>query len=865
MMTLLKHDSSPLVARFLVWRVGALGTWQKRIILIFKNRFVACDDNDNARESHGWSELKSATLGTAAKVNELTLHWELANNSKEVSTYVSEQRDQLLAVFYRQRDEATGRKPTSFAAIEIGHCEERRPVSLHVGGSYVDKYAADEAVAGSGERLVASYWLQQVERIIKFQQDNLQGILVRFSIGNVYRQYVFEKADARPHLIAALRQSLLENFGRELTIEEVKSVSVLADYKRQRHDALVQQLAGRKPVFACSNVRRHSRRTSQPKQRRLYLTSHELVIEQYPAPAAPQPAFIYLVQPLERLISLRVDPLDGELFGVQLTSGRTIWLRSAERESIVASLLELARLRGNTLLTVMFHDAEPGSKFNTPGAPLKPEFRQYVLRRLLSLTPAMAAADPAEALFVVCEFNNNVPAQDLQLKEKKVCHVLFGLLKAVAAHKHTSHGDSRRLMMAVFTALNRSLFIKGNYDEIFGRKEYLTQIFAHLKSDDISSSCAAAFLVQGLLNVRNNAYIRSTEAHVQMLFSGENVAALLAVLMDSVAERTNTLLVAAVLAVFELLLLSSPSLPPGTPAAANTPAVTASLTRNLAAKLLSLVDVFFRLCTFDCVAVARSAASVLYTLMSQHCPDSATLHRLQSAARLSTALLWQLHVAVNADAVDDVRRLAGKLLQLMVDGNADSLALLGRCLPRPLADLLREPSNDAQPTTPPQLLPTQQQRHQSTAGRWEHFLEALEHGEIETPQLIWNKYMRNELMFYLGEELAAFQRDKERFRKLKQVAWNADGFRVQYQCIANELCIHGYYISLLVKGSSVPPDCPSELTMSEPNTFMEKVFLRLLSESVNQHRVLLLRAMIWCYTMVRAFCMHYHMHHPANW
>ena len=85
----------------------------------------------------------------------------------------------------------------------------------------------------------------------------------------------------------------------------------------------------------------------------------------------------------------------------------------------------------------------------------------------------------------------------------------------------------------------------------------------------------------------------------------------------------------------------------------------------------------------------------------------------------------------------------------------------------------------------------------SNSYNWEKFFEALQQN-YETPTLIWNEALRHEMVFAIGQELAAVDQIKES-NPGKKFTWNCEEFTIKYMSIANELKVGEYYINIFLK------------------------------------------------------------------
>ncbi|GAM17197.1 hypothetical protein SAMD00019534_003720 [Acytostelium subglobosum LB1] len=120
--------------------------------------------------------------------------------------------------------------------------------------------------------------------------------------------------------------------------------------------------------------------------------------------------------------------------------------------------------------------------------------------------------------------------------------------------------------------------------------------------------------------------------------------------------------------------------------------------------------------------------------------------------------------------------------------------------------------------------------------------------------LIWNHTTREELRESMDNELRLFQLEQEAAGR-EVVAWNDEDFEVLYPSLKKEICVGGYYISLLVDGTS------KGVRLTNPGNFFNELWQNfLLNESPDQ-KSLCLRAMTLVFT-------HYNSHpsmvHPFS-
>ncbi|KAF2075665.1 hypothetical protein CYY_003038 [Polysphondylium violaceum] len=120
--------------------------------------------------------------------------------------------------------------------------------------------------------------------------------------------------------------------------------------------------------------------------------------------------------------------------------------------------------------------------------------------------------------------------------------------------------------------------------------------------------------------------------------------------------------------------------------------------------------------------------------------------------------------------------------------------------------------------------------------------------------LIWNHTTREELRESIDNEIRLFQQELEAAGR-EVIAWNDEDFEVHYPSLKKEINVGGYYISLLVDGTS------KGIKLLNPGLFFNELWQNFLLNDSPDQKALCLRAMTLVFT-------HYNNHptmtHPFS-
>ncbi|PRP75535.1 hypothetical protein PROFUN_09021 [Planoprotostelium fungivorum] len=832
-----------IAARYFALKVGTITNSRRIIVITTKKpfRFLAFNDSDQVQENHPVNDISNIALNPM-KEHEFTISWE--GGTKE--TYVCDQKEGFLSELWRQYEEEKGLlfadDTPRYAVTERTNSKESRTTTLTVGLTTINKMQDHDV------KCVRSFkWIADITRIIKFEKNEDHRVEIQFKDGS-YNDYILPEKE-RPTFLAHVRNSMKTSLQREVVVEEGLYEKVMRErnQREQLHDVsssillecVVHQLSHRPDV--------------KPKQRVLSLThSHILVgfydpdnhvnINYNKARATTKGKTAFSARAVENVIRLRMnyDTEQSDRFIIDFSTGKSIEFSSPQREVIMSTIVEIARWKGHNSISILFTPylyVESGYKVGSlSNQEFKMENINYFMRRVLALTPK---TDETEIMFILSEFIHNIPLADAQIKDRKLIHNLFALLKWKMSREEATSENRKFIILSTLTAMLRTIGFKGSADEVYREKDKLSLLISLLKSSEHSISVAVAKVIQGVVltttpqNPKSELYIKD------FLFTDENIAGLMALLLRNVEERICAMLISTLISIFESAAVSTTT--------------SKELKARLTARFLNHMEMLFGLCRYQCIPIVKSASAIMVVLLNSIKSDEKNLHKNQDLARSSTALIWQLTLVFDSLAREQ-QSLSRSLVELMVEGNEQSINLFKKIFPLDIMRLLFPP--------PPVLLKGQKppkvyvslrsstvrvpviiggEGNPTNTEKWNQFFNRLSEN-IEVPNLIWDENLRQELIFCINEEIAAYDYEKEHGPKGRKYAWNFQEFSVPYNCLATEMKVGPLYINLIVHGL---PDV--EVNVRDPLDFIQRLFYRFLIETVTEHKVACLKTLTWLY------------------
>ncbi|KYQ94058.1 DnaJ like protein [Tieghemostelium lacteum] len=299
----------------------------------------------------------------------------------------------------------------------------------------------------------------------------------------------------------------------------------------------------------------------------------------------------------------------------------------------------------------------------------------------------------------------------------------------------------------------------------------------------------------------------------------------------------------------------------------------------------------FKLFTHQCPAISKNAGMLMQVVINEGEEDMAK--QMQIVALVEGAIIRHLHdslflkVLPNQTTPTNIRNQAKKEMSKLLVGlwtaeNKTCRQLLDRVFPRglvqyldtteeaPKQDLLEEKKE----TTGPRQIKlgvfanwrmkniqkTRQLMAKATsrvrkdtkplkAYNWAMFYYQFQQDHRDA-NLIWNHITREELRESMDNEIRLFQQEQESAGR-EVIAWNDEDFEVPYPSLKKEITVGGYYVSLLVDGTS------KGIKLTNPGLFFNELWQNFLLNESPEQKSLCLRAMTLVFT-------HYHTHNTMT-
>ncbi|EFA79862.1 DnaJ like protein [Heterostelium album PN500] len=320
----------------------------------------------------------------------------------------------------------------------------------------------------------------------------------------------------------------------------------------------------------------------------------------------------------------------------------------------------------------------------------------------------------------------------------------------------------------------------------------------------------------------------------------------------------------------------------------------APIFNDLLGRVASLGRDLFKLFMHPCPSISKNAGMLMMVVINEG--DEEMAKQMQIIALVEGALLRHIHDALYLKVLPGVvtptnirnsakKEMSKLLVSLWTAENLVCRQLLERVFPRGLVQFLdsteEPPKQEAlknQEAAGPKaiklgifanwrmkkILKTRElmakaviraKREQKPlkALNWPMFLYQFSQDHRDA-NLIWNHTTREELREAMDNEMRLFQQEQEVAGR-EIVAWNDEDFEVLYPSLKKEISVGGYYISLLVDGTS------KGIRLTNPGNFFNELWQNFLLNDSPDQKSLCLRAMTLVFT-------HYNNHpsmtHPFS-
>nr|CAD7426370.1 unnamed protein product [Timema monikensis] len=753
--------------------------------------------------------------------------------------FSSEHRAQLLTEALRFRS-LFAEKPKEilrYHAYKHHWSDTRLPVMLEVTACSLDQLDPATNV------ILASYNYKDIEGMAEVKDYPGGFVIVAGGFG---RMHLFTSPNS-----SEIRQKMLESACTfvGIGIKVLKEPITEIEFASQR----LGKFSGDEHVTSVSEFTIHkiSPRHKDPARRTLCLTETCLLERD------PQTYTVCTLRPLADIFALVRSRENPQLFVVEYISGETRTYMATDRDSLLASLLDGVRASGNRDVHVKMTMTPKGKRLGPLGCPLEEETESSHLK-FFQFPPLKRSFSE-----VVERFNANIPysgllysvTQDGLFAENKE-KLITGALQSLVQKEGDQTSITLPELEGQFHALRRLVASKIGFSAFTAmpgfRESVGKKVVKALKRDNDGVTHAAIDMVCALMHPMHDNYdLRQEQLNKSSLLSTNKfLESLLDMWIGLVSHGTGALVVSAMLDFLTFALC--------VPYSETTDGKHFdTLLEMVADRGRSL----FRLFQHPSLAVVKGAGLVMRAVIEEG--EVEVSARMQDLALAEGALPRHLLTALFTQGLDGRllthRQLSRHLVGLWVTGHPTTMGLLKRIMPSGLLSYLDSeeavPSSDLEQerlNTRDNLKMAQDHASKNRKGpQWvaierqlrvveKHVEHALQHwgsrmglerrddkvrerpvvlrkrrerikSEANWPlfyykfnkdhtlaNLIWNHKTREELREGLENEIRAFNSDRD-LSGNALIAWNHHEFEVQYQCLADEVCIGEYYLRLLLE------------------------------------------------------------------
>lgn len=769
--------------------------------------------------------------------------------------------------------------PVTVNAFKQSWSDRRIPVTLRANASGLEQIDNRGVV-------VQMYPYKNIRSIGKVTE--CQGGFV-VDVGEHRRRHMFASSSSED-LIKEMRRLAIENIG--YTIPMAKELITLDDFLRTRLGLCSrdEELTS----YAEFKVSKISRRVDLP-VRRLLCLSETCMIERDLATYA-----VICATPLKHIVCLVRSEKDPQQFIVEYENGDGRAYVAAERDLILASLLDGIRASGNQEVFVCGHRFERNLRVIPFASSLDEDSESQCMKHIIAPPPGLRRCD------TIRRFNANVPYSGLRFSKshegffsENKGKVIVNAIEAVLNENYTKEEkEYKHKTEAQLQCLRRLFASKSGFQaftEVTGVREKLGSLVVRVlswKSESIDHSTVEALCA--LMYPMHDQYeLRIEQLNKQSLMSSPKfVENLLDLIVLHVDRSTGWLVIASMLNFLTFSVCAPYS---------------ETTSGDSFDHILKLVSArgrsFFRLFQCPSMTIVKGAGMVMRAIIEE--ADVETSKSMQMLALSEGAFLTHLHTAL-LTVGKDLRRmtnkqLSGHLISLWIADNQQANDLLIRCLPRGLLNFME--SDEKVPVSEKDLLISrnnliaatneskqntvkekldhlrvtaeaglerfvqhwdleqklnflpkrvidekQQQRQQPVVLRkrrnrvrpnvnWRLFAYQFSKDHSQA-DLIWNEKTREEFRHSMENEERALASEKEQAPTGLPIAWNHTEFQIRYPSLLEEIKIGDYYLRLLL----IEAD-ENATPIHNPLEFFNNVYHRFLLSTKTDMKCLCLRAM----------------------
>ncbi|PAV78254.1 hypothetical protein WR25_17655 isoform D [Diploscapter pachys] len=772
----------------------------------------------------------------------------------------------------------------SVNAFKHSWSERRIPVVLRTGPASLQQVDQTGVV-------VKSYQYRQIRSIEKVS-DCPGGFVL--DIGEHRRRHMFASSNA-DDLIKEMRRLAAENIGILLPI--AKETLSIDDFMRTRlglcsRDELLTS-------YVEFKVQKITPKNEQDPVRRILCLSESLLIERDPATYA-----VICATPLKHIVCLVRSEKDPQQFIIEYESGDFRTYAAAERDLILASLLDGTRASGNQQIFVTSHRFDRSLRLLPHSTLLDEDSESQCMRHIIAPPPGLRRSD------LIRRFNANIPYSGLTYSKshegifsENKGKVILNALESVLNESYNKEDDPHYIHKheAQLQCLRRLFASKSGFQaftESGSIREKLGLLVIRVlawKNEALDHATVEA--LSALMHPMHNEYeLRTEQLNKQSLLSSEKfVEHLLDLVVHHVNRGSGWLVIASMLDFLTYAVCAPYS-------ETTSGDIFDSILKMVAARGRS----FYRLFQSPSMTIVKGAGMVMRAIIEE--ADVETSKSMQTLSLTEGAFLTHLHMALLAQGKDlrvlTNKQLSGHLIGLWLVDNQPANDLMTRCLPRGLIDFLDSdapvpvketdlllPRNNLEAATNEmnqrnvvkekveQLMVLAESNLERFIQHWDleqrlNFLPKRQIDEKKEPRpvvlrkrrqrvrnnvnwklfayefqrdhakadLMWNEKTREEFRHAIESELRALISEKEQSPSDMPISWNHTEFQVRYPSLQEEVKIGDYYLRLLLQETD-----ESATPIHNPLEFFNNVYHRFLLSSKPEMRCLCLRAMAVTY------------------
>uniref|UniRef100_A0A158R602 J domain-containing protein n=1 Tax=Syphacia muris TaxID=451379 RepID=A0A158R602_9BILA len=733
--------------------------------------------------------------------------------------------------------------------------------------------------------VIASYKYKDIRQISRV--ENYPGGF-SIDVGDQRRRHLFttEHCD---ELISSVVNLASEYIGTNITLS--KNLLTLQDFTKTRlgmcsRDEYLTS-------YVEFKVQKFTSRQDYP-LRRLLCLSENCIIERDPATYS-----VVCARFLKTIVCLTRDNNDQQKFIIEYDSGDIRSYAAAERDAILASIIDGSRASGNREIFVACHMFDRSLRILPYKYLLDEDSEMQCMRFIVSPPAGLKRYD------LIRRFNANIPYNGLtysvpqegfftENKGKLIVSCTDIVLSEVCGINDV---DSIFKCEAQMHCLHRLFASKSGFQAftaVPGIREKLGNLVINMlnRKHEAIDHCCVEMLCALMQPMHPNYELRLEQLNKSSLLSNKPfVEHLLNLIVNHMERGTGSLVIASMLDFLTYAVCA--------PFCETTPGdIFDSILELVAARGRS----FYQLFQSPSMAIVKGAGMVMRAIIEESPTEISK--QMQVLSLTEGTFLRHLHMALLSTGRDlrilTNRQLSGHLIALWTADNPDAMSLLSRCLPRGLLDYLD--SLDQPSVKETDLLLQRNNLEKATLeGKQNHLLDQIQHVQVTVEakleqllqhwnleqklsflqkkedkcqrpvvlrkrrqrvksninwkmfayqftqdhskaNLIWNEKTREEFRRSVEDEIRLLDQEKELSLCDVPISWNHTEFQTVYPSLSDEVKIGDYYLRLLLQENE-----STATTIHNPNEFFNNVYHRFLLSAKSEMRCLCLKALAVTY------------------